>query len=199
VRLRQSLFVRTCKRRLGLIVVLALAAAGCGSQPSRSGKATNGQPDRCRTTQLAVTSGRTGAAAGSAGTSIILKNTSRTACSLDGYPSVQMLNAGGRPIPTFINHGQAMVMPPHLRVLPITLAPGQSASVYFGYTNPGDFIGFRGFAGCPASAGVRLTLPNDLAPLTLKLRISGAAEIRGRVRCGEISISPITRAIKGWA
>ena len=71
--------------------------------------------------------------------------------------------------------------------------------VYFAYTNPGDFISFRGFAGCPASASVRLTPPDDQASITLKMRISGAREVGGRVRCGEISISPVTRVVKGWA
>jgi Protein of unknown function (DUF4232) len=140
-----------------------------------------------------------GVALGSGGTSIILKDVWRAACSLDGYPSVQMLSVAGRPIQTMDEHGPAMVMPPHVRVRKVTLVSGESARVYLGYTNPGDFVGFRGFAGCPASASVRVTPPDNHASITLKLRISGADEIRGRVRCGEISISPVTWAIKGWA
>lgn len=140
-----------------------------------------------------------GVAAGSGGTSIILKNISRTTCSLDGYPSVRLLSAAGSRIRTTVDHGPAMVLPPNLRVRMIKLGPGESARVYFAYTNPGDFIGQRGFKGCPWSASVRLTPPGDRTAITVKLSISGVGGTGRRLRCDEISISPVTRTIKGWA
>jgi hypothetical protein len=139
-----------------------------------------------------------GVAAGSDGTSIILRNSSAAACSLDGYPSIQLVGAAGKPIQTVVSHRPAMVMPPHLRVRKVTLAPGASARVYIGYANAGDFIGVKGFAGCRASIGVRLVLPGDRVAIALKRRVGGASEVGGRVQCGALSISPITRTVNGW-
>jgi hypothetical protein len=191
--------VRSRRRLVGLAGALTLAVAGCGSQ-SRTGNATKAASNVCRTAQLTVRTGRTGAAAGSGGGSIVLNNVSRSTCSLEGYPTnLQMLNATGRPIPTIAERGPAMAMPPHLRVRAVTLTPDESARIYFGYTNPSDFIGFKGFAGCPTPARLRLTLPGNHTATTLKWRINGADETRGRLQCGEIALSPVTLAVKGWA
>lgn len=185
-------------RLAGLIAVLTVAVVGCGGR-SEVRRASGAHEARCHTDQLAAALGRTGVAAGSVGTSIVLRNVSPTACSLDGYPSIQLLGAAGTRIQTIVNHGPEMVIPPHLRVRMVRLAPGHSARVYIGYTNVGGFLGVRGFAGCAATVGVRLRLPGDHSQITLKVSIGGATEMGGRIQCGALSVSPVTRAITGWA
>ena len=181
-----------------LTAVCALVVTACGSQ-ARAVYTRNVRPDRCRSAQLVATVGRMGAAAGSEGTSIILRNQWRSACWLAGYPSIQLIGLAGRTVPTSVTHRPAMVMPPDLRVHKVMLAHGQSVRVYVGYSNPGDFIGMRGFAGCPASTRVKLVPPGDQASIAVKVSIGGADEIKGHIRCGELSISPVTRAVAGWA
>jgi hypothetical protein len=129
----------------------------------------------------------------------MLRNDSRRTCWLAGYPTIQLASATGKPVQTIVSHRPAMVMPPHLRVRRVTLAPDATARVYVGYANAGDFVGVRGFAGCPASSRARVTPPGDRVPLTVTVSIGGAEEVRGHVRCGVLSVSPVTWAVSGWA
>jgi len=196
---------RMCLRRSRVSAVLTavmvlIAGCGSGTAGSRSPAATSTGLMRCRSAQLTVHQGRLGAAAGSSGTSVIFKNVSSSRCSLAGYPKLQMFNAAGRPLPTFVHDGASfMTIPPRLRVRVIKLAPGAAARVYLGFFDSfGD-----GSATCPASASLQITVPGDHTPITIPWRLDppGATGRPGRQRlqCGQMSISPMATAIKGWA
>jgi Protein of unknown function (DUF4232) len=183
------------------LATVAILIAGCGSGAIRkTSQPTRTDVGRCRSAQLSIRQGRLGAAAGSSGTSLIFKNVSGSRCSLYGYPTLQMLNAAGKPVPTFARDGAPfMTVPPGLRVRVITLAPGATARVYLGFAD--SF--WDGSVTCPATASLQITPPEDRVPITIPWRLDppGATGPPGRQRlqCGQMSISPVANPIKGWA
>jgi hypothetical protein len=84
----------------------------------------------CRPAQLA---GRVGGSTGAAGTimlAVVLRNTSRTACSLRGYPALRLYRPH-RSLPAHVQHGG--LVPLNRRVRGVTLRPRGRASVLVAY------------------------------------------------------------------
>jgi Protein of unknown function (DUF4232) len=131
----------------GLILGLALTCAaltGCGASTTTAGAApptatvtpatpatatASTQAQTCQSSQLTLALDHTGVALGHVASVLRLDNSSQQACTLDGYPTVQLLDARQQPLPT---HQQQTTMAYTFTVpvpQPVVLASG--ASAYF--------------------------------------------------------------------
>ncbi len=142
----------------------------------------------CNSSQLSIQLGEEGAAAGSRGvTGMSFKNISSTACTLEGYPIIQMIDASGKSIPTYVAHSNSFSSP-SATVKVITVLPGLGGKfdmLYAAQTGYGNAI-------CPTSTSVDFTPPGSSVALVLPWKIQpyGGATIQ-KLRCGEIRVSPI--------
>jgi Protein of unknown function (DUF4232) len=145
-------------------------------------------PAHCQSKQLTVRVGPAGAAAGSIGISVYFKNASRSTCSLDGYPRLQMLTSTGRSIPT--RHGVSTTVP-QLRPRLVSLTPGASATFYTGFADRTGYADDR----CPGSARVAITPPDTNTPITVAWRIAPYGGSIQNLQCGKLAVSPVIPGI----
>jgi Protein of unknown function (DUF4232) len=143
-------------------------------------------PKPCQTSQLSVAMDPThsgGGAAGSLGITYIFTNTSATACTLAGFPALQLLNASGQHLTTTtIPNGDT----------PTTVTLPSAGHAWFDILFPTQ-TGF-GNLHCPTSSSLAVTPPSN----TSALRITGAggqiAPYGGDIphlMCGNINTSPV--------
>jgi hypothetical protein len=127
---------------------------------------------RCQPGQLAATVIGLGVAGGNAGIEVVLRNTSKKACNLDGYPGLQLLGAKGEALPTTVYRGSAYVFPaisPHL----VGLAPDQNTSFDVGYgDNPAGNPPPPYQQACPAVTQLSIIPPGDTTALLATAAIS---------------------------
>jgi hypothetical protein len=145
----------------------------------------------CESSQLSVQVGRMGVGLGHVGWMMSFTNMSSAACSLFGYPGLQMLDAARGLIPTEVTDGTAYTVP-SIPGQVVDLAPGANASFDLGYddVNPGDQTAI-----CPTSAVVAITAPgNDQAIITpFQITPYGGSSIATR-QCGQVTVSPVFTA-----
>ena len=156
------------------------------SPPSTTTSAQAGSTP-CISAQLAVELGQSGGAAGSVGVVVSFKNTSSAACSLYGYPGLQMLDSAGHPIATEVIRGTSTTVP-SVPEDAVQVAPGAEASFNLGFP---DATGY-GSASCPTSTNVEFTPPNAVQPITIPWQIQpyGGSTI-AQLQCGQITVSPV--------
>ena len=143
-------------------------------------------PKTCQTSQLSVAMDPTssgGGSAGSLGITYIFTDTSATACTLAGFPGLQLLNASGQ-------HLTTTTIPADQTPTTVTLQPAGHA--WFDILFPTQ-TGF-GNLHCPTSSSLAVIPPNN----TQALRITGAggqiAPYGGDIphlMCGNITTSPV--------
>lgn len=109
---------------------------------------------RCRTSGLAVTIGPNSVGAGHVANVFTFTNIAATACTLYGYPGLQLLDAAGKPIATKVVRGAALYYA-NPNLTKVMLAPGTHASFATAY----DEISLHGRQ-CSISASVEVTAPN---------------------------------------
>ncbi len=142
----------------------------------------------CTPSQLMIERGLEGGAAGSVGiTGMGFKNISTTPCTLKGYPILQMLDATGHSLPTYVTHANSFDGSAEPAKV-ITLAPGLDAKfdmIYPAQTGYGN-------AKCPTSSQVEITAPgvSKSEIISWKIQPYGGSTIQ-TLRCGEIRISPV--------
>ena len=142
----------------------------------------------CDSSQIAIQLGVEDAAMGSRGvTGMTFQNTSKKSCTLEGYPIVQMIDATGKSLPTYVTHFGSFNAPKSPATL-VTLAPGAKAKfdlLYEAQTGYGNAV-------CPTSSKVDFTPPGSTValPLDLKIQPYGGGTIQ-KLRCGEIKVSPV--------
>lgn len=108
----------------------------------------------CGSSALRGSFGTQGGAGGQLGFQVILQNISSQACSLDGYPTVVLVDAKGVAVTTRSGPGQSMVFRPVHPEL-IVLAPGMNSSFRFSYSdNPQN-----GATSCPSATLARVSPP----------------------------------------
>ncbi len=95
-------------------------------QPSPTPYPTSATP--CLASQLGVSTGPSGAAAGNDLEGFAFTNVSRTTCLLGGRPRVTAINAAGRRVALPLSPGQTFFGP----LLPADIAPGSQGFLYFG-------------------------------------------------------------------
>jgi len=141
----------------------------------------------CRSAQLKLRLGQTGAAMGSVGASATFTNISSSPCTLDGYPGLQMLSTTGARLPTVVDHSTSVTTVPRLRARVVSLKPGGRATFYLGFE---DATGY-GSDTCPTSARVAVTPPGDRAPITVSWQLQPYGGTTEHLQCGRISLSPV--------
>jgi Protein of unknown function (DUF4232) len=164
------------KRAMGLAVVTAAIGAAGAAEAQASGGAAASVP-RCRLSQLALAQPKSTGAAGSVRMRFVFTNVSATTCKLFGYAGMQLLNARGAALPTYVVRGTSNVVPPEPET-DVVMTHSQHASFYAGYSNVPT-----GGQPCKVSASVEVTPPNDTKHFTLKLAIAPCG--------GILTLSPV--------
>jgi hypothetical protein len=124
----------------------------------------------CATSVLHVTIGDTEGGAGSIFTTLVLRNVGHTACFVQGYPGVSLVDRTGRQIGRPATRTSA----PAKRIV---LRPGRVASTVVHTLNPG----VRTTKCLAPSASLRVYPPDQRASLLVKARLSeclGVLEVR---------------------
>jgi hypothetical protein len=148
----------------------------------------------CTIFQLHFTGETQGAAAGSVGVRVTLKNTSAAGCKIEGYPGLQLIAPDGRLLPTSTHQATtgSMTFPP---VVPhrVALAPGGFASFDVGYgDNPSGAAANEPYSvACPASSWVRVILPGTHEYGTAALSMGACS--------GALDVSPIVPGPNGFS
>ena len=121
---------------------------------------------QCVRESLSLKQGETDAAMGGVRvTDFMFTNTSSSACTLNGYPRVELLNRKGRVGRRAVNSNQlpddSQKMPPRL----VTLEPGKTARFRVHYNSGG--AGYTGKP-CPIYPKVRVLAPGITRPFVLR-------------------------------
>jgi hypothetical protein len=135
----------------------------------------------CTSSQLAASFVTGQGAAGTIFQTLALTNTSGLACTLDGFVSVQMLDAANNPLPTVGVPGGGMLGG---RPGPssFVLAPGAASQFVIAWSD----VPVGGETTCPMAATLLVIPPGDTTPLDVA-GLSGIAPCNS----GTIDISPL--------
>jgi len=149
---------RTSLIAAGLAGVIALAAVPAALA---SRHATPRVAATCSRSQLGVRANGQMGAAGTIYGAWVFTNVSTTACTLNGYPDLQLYGRTGRPIRTVVKRN----LPP--RPSSVTLTPGGSATFFSSYSDVAS-----GPTPCAMSEVVQITAPNVSAPLFIPAELA---------------------------
>ncbi|MFL5737898.1 MAG: DUF4232 domain-containing protein [Actinomycetota bacterium] len=119
-----------------------------------------GSPNDCVREQLNVRSNGESGALGTIHGAWVFENRSNDACTLQGYPDLQMFRKGGRPLPTTTKHTLA----PSTRH--VELDPGESATFFSSYSDVE-----MGSEKCRTSRVLEITAPDAGAGLFVPARL----------------------------
>ena len=159
----------------------ALAAVGCGAMPASSSSSpspattpsatpTPSSQAACAANALSAAPGRSSAATGHVSRVVVLTNTSRTTCVLNGYPDLKRLDADAGPVPTKVVQGGGFSFPDQ-PPQPVRLAPQGTASFAT------DWATATGYPqGCPESTKLQITPPGSSAPLTIDMPVQACPD-----------------------
>lgn len=100
----------------------------------------------CKSRNLRPVFGGTDGTAGTLHDKWKLVNVAATSCGVSGFPIVRNYRSDGRPLPTPTTHFGSSS--------PVTLAPGQHASFFLSYPQPGN-------VGCTPQPAARMTIQTD--------------------------------------
>ena len=174
-----------------ILIACIVVLTGCSNVaiplPTPTAKVTP-TTSSCRTSQLSIVLGTESAAMGArAVAGMGFKNISSTACTLMGYPKIQMVDSIGKSIPTFVNEVPAL-MGIKSAVNLISVNPGQTAIFNLMYESGTGYAN----AICPTSSSVEFTAPgtSQILALPWKIQPYGGATIAA-LNCGEIRTSPV--------
>ncbi len=122
----------------------------------------------CTREDLKIKEGETDAAMGGVRrTPYVLTNNSQTACTLKGYPSVELLNKAGAVVKRAKNQKTED------RIIAATLEPGKSAWFALDFNAGG--AGYMGKP-CPVYRQIRITSPGAQRPFVLKTQIQSCGK-----------------------
>lgn len=159
------------------------ASVSTESSPTRTDTVTAGMP--CRGQSLSGALATSDGAAGHVHLVIALRNSGAVACTLDGYPLVGLVGAGGKALPVRLTHDGDMAFPAR-KPAPVTLAPGAVASFDIGFGHvPGD-----GETSCPQAQSLRVTPPGDTHAVTV-------AATADPCDSGRLAVSPLVAGDQG--
>jgi hypothetical protein len=136
---------------------------------------------KCTSSQLAARFVSGQGAAGTLFDTLELTNTSGPACTLNGFVSVQLLDAAGNPLPTAtVSDGGQLGGRPG--PAPFVLAPRAASQFVLAWSD----VPRAGETQCPAAATVQVTPPGETMPLDV-------AGLTGIAPCdfGTVDVSPL--------
>jgi hypothetical protein len=147
-------------------------AKGWGTYTNNSGTAqftvkwsnAKGSPvTGCATSALKVSLGPPNAAAGTTFYPLKFVNTSKTSCTLTGYPGVSAVTSSGKQIGNSASRSGA-------KFRTVTVAPGKQQSASVGIVDTGNFSA----SSCKpvTAAGLRIIPPNQSQSVTIKKKFS---------------------------
>lgn len=169
------------RTRTSLIAGIVASAVVLAAVPAAiAGLHTNAVAG-CARGQLGVRANGTDGAAGTIHGAWVFTNLSKTAaCTLSGYPGMQLYGRAGRAIPTTVKH----TLRPKPRI--VRLAPGGSATFYSSYNDVGS-----GSHACPTSAVARIAAPKGGAALYIPLYIPAQLQACG----GIVNVSAVLAGV----
>lgn len=184
--------------KVSALAILLLVLTGCGSNsnPTPTPTVTPSVTPTptvtpaslvCDSSQLSIILGVEGAAMGSRGvTGMALKNISSSACTLKGYPVVQMIDGSGKSILTYVTRTDSIfgTLTP-IKVL--TLSPGAEAKFDMFYEAGTGY----GNLSCPTSTSVNFTPPGSTTALVLAWKIQPYGGTVQALKCGELKVGPL--------
>jgi Protein of unknown function (DUF4232) len=144
---------------------------------------TAAQSQTCQVAQLQITPEQGSGAAGTIEMSVNLTNHGTTACTMFGYPGMQLLDASGNNLPTTVIRGggpQFLAAAANQGPTTVTLAPQQTAAFSFSYED----VPVGTETTCPTSAHSLITPPGDVTSATVPLVIAPCG-------AGTIHVSPV--------
>jgi hypothetical protein len=152
---------------------------------------------RCPTRSLVIWIGRSGVATGTVVEEFGFTNDSAKACSLEGYPRVQMLAKSGKNQQTVDHRESPEILPVNFDIKEkvVVLTPGKTAHFWIAFH---DETGY-GPSTCPTSDALRFSPPHDTATITLRGRHGQIAAYYGSVQhlvCGVIQVTPVTAELQ---
>jgi hypothetical protein len=162
--------------RIALLITAVAAVAGyCIIQGTILLEATNRpfaapHPNvrSCARESLTIKEGETDAAMGGVRrTPFVIKNDSSSACTLEGYPALELLNRAGAVVK------RATKQKTDDPVTPVTLEPGKTA--WFALNHNAGGAGYMGKP-CPTYTRVRISIPTVTRPFTLRSDIQTCAK-----------------------
>jgi hypothetical protein len=165
-------------KRLAVVLVLMLIAPTTAS--AQMAPPVQLPPGACMTSQLAVSFVESQGAAGTILDVLALTNVSGTACVLNGYVTVHMLDASSAPMPTVSVPGGG-IFSGFPGPSPVMLAPGAAAP--FGITWSDVPTGAE--TTCPAADSLLITPPGQITSLSLT-GVTIAPCNSGTIRVGPI-------------
>jgi Protein of unknown function (DUF4232) len=163
--------------KLAVVIALTAAIGAAGAAEAQASGGAAATVPRCRLSQLTLAQPKSTGAAGSVRMRFVFTNVSATTCKLFGFPGMQLLNARGAALPTYVVRGTSNVVPAEPET-DVVMTHSQHASFYAGYSNVPV-----GGQPCKVSTSVEITPPNDTKHFTLKLAIAPCG--------GIITVSPV--------
>jgi hypothetical protein len=134
---------------------------------------------QCATSALSGAMAGSSGAAGTIETTVSLKSTAGSPCSLGGYPGLQLLSATGAPLPTSVvrkgSYSFTAMAP-----TTVTIAPGQSVYFNIGYSDVPE----GSETSCPTSGGLEVTPPNATDHLSIEAKLAPCGG-------GTMAVSPV--------
>jgi hypothetical protein len=169
----------------------SLMAAACGagsSAPGHAGEGTTSAPPssttsmpaalaHCLATGLSGSVEGTEGAAGTIEITVQLRNIGTAACTVEGYPGLQLVDATGAELHTSVIRGGSFRFT-DLVAVPVTLAAQASAYFNVAYSDVGS-----GPGACESAAAVWVTPPDDVDHVV----VTG----QSTVCSGTLTVSPV--------
>jgi hypothetical protein len=164
------------RTRTSLVAGMVAAIVVMAAVPAAMAAFHTTAPPTCIRHQLGVRLHDTEGAAGTIHGAWVFTNLSATACTLDGYPDMQLYGHTGRPLPTTVNQS----LPPGPTL--VTLASGASATFFSTYSDVPT-----GSHQCPTSAVVQITPPNVVGSLFIPAELQACD--------GVVNVSAVRRGV----
>jgi uncharacterized protein DUF4232 len=176
-------------------VAMAVAMAGCGSSQTSSSTTAPESPSsagaphssaaRCRPAQLTLSYAGTEGATGHMELTIRVRNTSRAACELRGYPAARLIGGAGRALPLHVVRGHGFFPDTQTRPRRVTLRPGSSGRVGISFVTNNEYKGARV---CRVATAAMLSAPGA-APHWQRISLHSGPRISP---CGDqLVVSPV--------
>ena len=148
----------------------------------------------CQSSQLRIAAGKSGAAGGSAGQTILFTNIGQNACSLMGYPGVAALNANGVQVAKAERRMNGMFGGVFVGTTTplVTLQSGQTASAEIeGVDHP---VGSA--TSCPVYSRFLVTPPGETHSVAITAGVAGGNQ-PGFFGCVPIIVNPVVPGLSG--
>jgi Protein of unknown function (DUF4232) len=148
----------------------------------------------CQSGQLRIVAGKSGAAAGTIGQTILITNVSKSLCTITGYPRVTAVNADGKVVVTARPKLDGMVggIQSGTTIPVVTLDPGQVASAEV----EGGDVPTGSATSCPTYPAFLVTLPGEADSTQITAGAAGS-NLPGFQGCEAITVNPVVPGTTG--